>query len=429
MTAEEKAQAIQKTLDSKIEELNKAYQEADKIKGEEIKTEVSEKAKELKGEVEALAEKLEKQRESYETEIDKVKADIEKANSYGRDQNPYQKALKENEELIKGMSEKAMTKRAELEIKAEDFFRKDTMTTGLSLEDRRVIPFDRVIQSPVFDPEEQALRQYFTVASTSADSVEWPIEQVPGSSPQESYDFDNNAAAVDSDNAAIKPESEFQWDLETRTVRDVAHLARLHKNLMNDLPLLQSYLPNRLRDGLLREESRQILAGADGNQEIIGLSQTGSHVDFDIASFQSAVVNNNKTVANANFIDILGYAMTQLRLNNYSASRILMNPADMYSFMFTVNDDGDYLMNTPNYQYVASLIAQSNYVPEGDFYVFDSRANTIFQRQAVNVEFSYEDRDNFQKNLVTIRAEERIVQVTDRPNGIVLGSFDDAVGS
>ena len=432
MTPEEKAQAIQKALDSKIEDLNKAYQEADKIKGEELSNQLSEKAKELSGEIKELHTKYEEAQKALEgnqKEIDELKGEIEKAGSFGEEINPYKKSLKENEEAVKAMSNKAMGKRAEMTLKTEDFFRKDTMTTGASLGTRRVIPFDRVIQTPVFDPEETALRQYFNVASTSADSVEWPIEQVPNSSPLESYDFDNQAGSPDSDAAAAKAESEFQWDLETRTVRDVAHLVRLHKNLMNDLALLETYLPNRLRDGLLREESRQILRGADGSNEIIGLSQTGSHVDFDIAGFQAAVVNNNKTVANANFIDILGFAKTQLRLNNYVASRILMNPEDFYSLMFVVNDDGDYLMNTPNWQYVANLIVQSNYVNQDEFYVFDSRANTIFQRENINVEFSYEDRDNFQKNLVTIRAEERIVQVTDRPNGIVLGSFEDAVGS
>ena len=433
MTPEERAQAIQKALDSKIEDLNKAYQEADKIKGEELSNQLSEKAKELSGEIKELHTKYEEAQKALEgnqKEIDELKGEIEKAGSFGEEINPYKKALKENEEAVKAMSNKAMGKRAEMTLKTDDFFRKDTMTTGQSLGTRRVIPFDRVIQTPVFDPEETALRQYFNVASTSADSVEWPIEQVPGSSPQENYDFDNQAGSPNSDAAGIKPESEFQWDLETRTVRDVAHLVRLHKNLMNDLALLQTYLPNRLRDGLLREESRQILRGADGSNEIVGLSQAGSHVPFNIAGFQAAVVNNNRaTVADANYIDILGYAKTQLRLNNYVASRILMNPEDFYSLMFVVNDDGDYLMNSPNWQYVANMIVQSNYVNQDEFYVFDSRANTIFQRQNVNVEFSYEDRDNFQKNLVTIRAEERIVQVTDRPNGIVLGSFADAVGS
>jgi len=432
MTPDEKVQAIQKALDTKVDELNKAYQENDKIRGQE-NDKANERIEELKGQVTEYSEKFEaaqKELEETRTDVDKLKADMEKQ-SYGRKsvRDVYGDAMKAKEEAIKGMSEKATGKHTGFQVKADDFFRKDTMTTGGSLEDRRVIPYDRVIQAPVFDPEETALRQYFNVASTTADSVEWPIEQVPGSSPQENWDYNNQAGSVNSDDADIKPESEFQWDLETRTVRDIAHLARLHKNLMNDLPLLQTYLPNRLRDGLLREESRQILLGADGSQEIIGLSQTGSHAPFDVSGFQAAVVNNNKTVADANYIDILGYAKTQLRLNNYVASRILINPEDYYSLMFVVDDEGRYLMNTPNWQYVAGLIVQSNYVTAGKFYTFDSRANTLFQRQNINVEFSYEDRDNFQKNLVTVRAEERIVQVTDRPNGIIYGDFAEAVGS
>jgi HK97 family phage major capsid protein len=199
---------------------------------------------------------------------------------------------------------------------------------------------------------------------------------------------------------------------------------------MNDLPLLQTYLPSRLRDGLMREESRQILKGQDSNQELIGLNQTGSHVDFDTAGFQAAVVNNGKAVDDANFIDILGWAKTQLRTNNYTGTLALINPEDFYSFMFSVDNDGDYHMNNPVWLYVASIVEQNNYVDQGNFYVIDrNRANFLLARENVNVEFSYEHSDNFTKNLVTIRAEERMVQVTERPNGIVRGTFADATSS
>ncbi len=428
---EQKTEVLMTKIDKKIEEANKAAIEAASNKGEEAAKELTEKQKELHGEIESLVSKFEatqKEVEESRTEVDKLKGELEKAGSFGT-QSSYEKEFKEKEEQIKSLMNKDIKKSASLDIKFEDFFTKATMTTGGSLENRRVIPYDRVINTPVFDPEERPLRDYFQSGTTSADTVEWPIEQVPGSSPQENWDYDNNAAAVDSDSAAAKPESEFQWDLQTRNVRDIAHLVRLHKNLMNDLPLLQSYLPNRLRDGLNREVSRQILLGADGSQELIGLSQTGSHVDFDVSSFQAAVVNNNKTVAAANFIDILGYANTQLRLNNYQLTSYLINPEDYYTLAFVVNDDGDYLMNTPNWRMIADRVVQSNYVTQGKFYAFDRRANTILSRNNVRVEFSYEDRDNFQKNLVTIRAEERAVQVTDRPNGIVYGDFDAAVAS
>lgn len=423
LTVEEVVKELHSKIDKKLDEAQKAYLEADK----EGREEISEKQKELKAEIKELVDKY----DETVKELDTVKGDLGKLQSFKKTEgNPFAKAFQEKEEAIKDMANKQYNKSTLTTMKSEDFFMKATMTTGGSLEDRRVIPYDRVIQQPVFDPEERPLRDFFRVGTTSSDTVEWPIEQVPGSSPQEDWDYDNNAAAVDSDAAADKPESEFQWDLETRTVRDIAHLVRLHKNLMNDLPLLQTYLPSRLRDGLMREESRQILRGQDSNSEIIGLSQTGSHVDYDVASFQAAVVNNGKTVAEANYIDILGYAMTQLRLGNYGASLILMNPEDYYSFMFSVNNDEDYHMNNPVWLYVASIVQQSNYVDQGNFYVLDrNRSNFLLTRENVNIEFSYEDRDNFQKNLVTIRAEERIVQVTERPNGIVYGDFAAAIAS
>lgn len=421
-----KVEDIKKHLDEKIEEANKAAEEVAKQKADDAKDELTEKQKELHGEIKDLASKLDEAQKEQNKEIDKLKGELEKAGSLGGKQDTVKKAFMENAENIKKMQDKSMGKRTSFTVKG--LLEKATMTTGDSLDDRRVIPYERVTQTPVFDPEERPLRDYINTATISSDSAEWPIEQTADGGTQ--YDYDNAADAVDSDSAEEKPESEFSWDLETRTVRDIAHTARLHKNLMNDLPLLRTYLPNRLRDGLLREESRQILAGQDANQELIGWDQDGSHVDFDTSGFQAAVVNNEKSVDDANYIDILGYAMTQIRLNNYSATRIFINPEDWYSFMFSVNADSDYHMNNPVWQYVANMIVQSNYITQGEFFAMDAnRATTLFQREDINIEFSYEDRDNFVKNLVTIRAEERAVQVTERPNGLVYGDFADAVTS
>lgn len=407
-------------IDQALEKANQAYIEAEK-NGNLADNDY---IKEIKGEVKDLISKY----DNTAKELDKVKGEFEKAGSFGRGSvNGVAKAFDENKEAIAAMTDKRRDKSATVSLKFNDLFTKDTMTTGSALETRRVIPFDRVVETPVFDPEERPLRDLFRTGTTSADSVEWPIEQVPDTSPQEEYDFDNQAGPVDSDAAAEKAQSEFQWDLETRQVRDIAHYVTLHKNLMNDLPLLQTYLPNRLRDGLLREESKQILTGQDGQREIIGLDQAGSHAEFDVSSFQAAIVNNGKNVAEANFIDIIGWAKTQLRTNNYAGTLAIMNPEDYYSLMFSVSDEGLYHMNNPVWLYVAGIIEQSNYVDQGKFFVMDrNRSNLLLFREDINVEFSYEHNDNFTKNLVTIRAEERAVQVTERPNGIIYGDFGDA---
>jgi HK97 family phage major capsid protein len=53
----------------------------------------------------------------------------------------------------------------------------------------------------------------------------------------------------------------------------------------------------------------------------------------------------------------------------------------------------------------------------------------LFERQGITVEFFDQDRDNVQKNLVTVRIEERIACVTQRPEGIVYGEFATWLGN
>jgi len=403
--------ALQERLEATIKEANNAYIEADK----ESRKELSEKQKELNDQIKKMAE-----------EQDKMATSFEKMKSYGETpQDQIRKAFESKADSLKEMATGGRHKTENVSIKHEDLFTTKNITAGNALGNRRVIPFDRVVNTPVFDPEERPLRDFFRTGQTVSDTVDWPIEQVPDGA---SYDFDNEAGPVDSDAAALKPVSDFEWDLIERRVRDIAHTVTLHKNLMADLPILQTYLPTRMRDGILREESRQILVGENASNEMVGLNQAGSNAPFDVSGFQTSVIGNNKLVADANFIDILGYAMTQVRLNRYAASLILLNPADMYSLMFAVDDQGRYLMNTPNYAYVAAIAEQNTYVPQGSFYVIDAnRANLILFRDNVNVEFSYENKDNFERNLVTIRGEERAVQVTERPNGVITGTFAAAV--
>ncbi|MBN8956767.1 MAG: phage major capsid protein, partial [Rhizobiales bacterium] len=48
---------------------------------------------------------------------------------------------------------------------------------------------------------------------------------------------------------------------------------------------------------------------------------------------------------------------------------------------------------------------------------------TIWDRMDVEVLVSSEDRDNFVKNMLTVRAEKRLAMVVKRPAALVYGDF------
>ena len=73
---------------------------------------------------------------------------------------------------------------------------------------------------------------------------------------------------------------------------------------------------------------------------------------------------------------------------------------------------------------------ETNAVDEDDFFVGAFGAAGIvqlFQRQGMTVELFDQDRDNVQKNLVTVRIEERIALPIYRPAGIQYGDFASAI--
>jgi HK97 family phage major capsid protein len=64
--------------------------------------------------------------------------------------------------------------------------------------------------------------------------------------------FQNSAAMVAEGNQ--KPQSDLSFDLVTTTVKTLAHWVRASKQVLADLPMLQSYIDGRLRYDLMYAE-------------------------------------------------------------------------------------------------------------------------------------------------------------------------------
>lgn len=228
--------------------------------------------------------------------------------------------------------------------------------------------------------------------------------------------FTNNAAPqVEGE---LKAESNMAFELATANVRTIAHWIPATKQILDDAPQLASYIDGRLRYGLTYVEEEQLLLGDGTGQNILGLIP------------QATTYNTGLNKAGDSRIDAIRHAILQVRLAEYRASGIVLHPKDWESIELTKTDDNAYVFANPTAQTQPRLwglpVVETTAMPEGQMMVgaFNMAAQ-IFDRETTTVEVSTEDRDNFVRNMVTVRAEERLAMCVYRPESFVVGAFPD----
>ena len=248
------------------------------------------------------------------------------------------------------------------------------------------------------------VRDLLTPGRTSSSSLEYVRET----------GFTNNAAPVAE--GAQKPESDITFEQDTANVRTIAHWVHATKQILDDAPMLQSYIDGRLRYGLMFVEEGQLLKGAGTGQNLHGIVPQAS-------AFDPAFVP-----AHATLIDTLRLALLQAELAEYPSTGIVLHPTDWARIELTKDNEGRYVFANPNQLLGPGLwgkpVVPTQAMDVAEFLVgaFQLGAQ-IFDREDANVEISTEDRDNFIKNMVTIRGEERLTLAVYRPEAFVTGEL------
>lgn len=254
------------------------------------------------------------------------------------------------------------------------------------------------------------VRDMLGAASTGVNAIEYVRET----------GFTNAAAPVAEGN--LKPQSDLTFELLTSTVRTIAHLFVASVQVLEDVPQLQSYLDDRLRYGLREEIEDQLLSGDGTGQNLLGLIPQATPFD-----------TSRKKVGDTR-IDIIRRAMTQVRLAEYRADGIMMHPTDWEEIELTKGTDDHYIWANPSSPLQPRLwglpVVESTSLEEGEFLIGAfQRAATVFDSHDARVEMATQDVDNFRRNMVTLRGEERLALCVFRPEALVYGDFDDIVSA
>jgi HK97 family phage major capsid protein len=163
-------------------------------------------------------------------------------------------------------------------------------------------------------------------------------------------------------------------------------------------------------------EEQQLLAGDGTGQNLLGLIPQATAFDTGLLQEDDQQV------------DILRRAILQVRISEYAASGIVLNPIDWANIETLKDANGRYIFGNPGSNLPPNMwglpVIDTNAMAQGDFLVgaFNMAAQ-VFDREDANVQVSTEDADNFTKNMVTIRAEERLALAVFRPEGLIYGSF------
>lgn len=249
------------------------------------------------------------------------------------------------------------------------------------------------------------IRDLLAQGRISSNSLEYVREEV----------FTNNAASVAE--KQLKPESDITFSKQTANVKTVAHWVQASRQVMDDAPMLQSYVNNRLMYGLALAEERQLLNGDGSGDDLEGLNH--------VATAYDATLNATGDTR----ADIIAHAVYQVTESEFSASGIILNPRDWHSIALLKDGEGRYIFGGPQ-AFAANVMWGLPVVPTkaqtaGTFTVggFDL-ASQVWDRMDATIEVSREDRDNFVKNMLTILCEERLALAHYRPTAIIKGTFE-----
>jgi HK97 family phage major capsid protein len=253
------------------------------------------------------------------------------------------------------------------------------------------------------------IRDALPVGRTTSNLIEFTKENVYTNNAGPQYDSPARENVV-------KPESGITFTLATAAVVTLAHFIPVSRQVLDDSPQLESYVNSRLLYGMKLEEEDQLLNGNGTSGNISGLLNSGN-----FTAYNRAVTGDTK-------LDTLRRAVTQAQLSEFMADTIVLNPADWEEIELLKATDNQYVWSNPvamaGPQIWGKRVIPTNSITAGTFLVGAMAMGAqVWDRQDAAIQISYEDGDNFKKNMATLLCEERLALTVYRPAAFISGSF------
>lgn len=254
------------------------------------------------------------------------------------------------------------------------------------------------------------IRSLSNVFSASSNSVDW-IEQVA-----------TTGSAGMQIEGQVKSLMDTEYKTNSTNVQTIACYIKISKQMLNDIPLIENEIRNNLLYKILLLEETQLLSGNGTSPNLNGILKYAQTVDNP---------NLESTIPLANELDAISAAISQIRSNSleqFMPTVVLVNSIDLFRIKHGLKEtEGMYLlpnMFMPNGEQIEGVrIITSPSIAAGHFLVADMKMFNIRPYENLNIELGNVN-DDFIRNLVTIRAEERLATYV-KANDIEAFVYDD----
>jgi HK97 family phage major capsid protein len=262
-----------------------------------------------------------------------------------------------------------------------------------------------VYMPQVYGPPQPALRLPDLIPSiqvTMGGAVEWTKET----------GFTPGADLVPE--TTLKPTTALTFANQNTPFVTIATISKASLQSLSDIPALTAWVNNRLNYAVTLKEEGYLL-----NDPTAGLLANATPLD--------PVYDPGATGTTT--LDYVGAAISQLEALGYKPDGVVLSGADAAKARLLKTTLGSYLWSSPDSLLstsgmwgVPAIISPS--MPAGKFLAADfANSCLLFDRWQLRIDISYENEDDFVKNLACFRAELRVALAIPAPSGLVTGTL------
>lgn len=203
---------------------------------------------------------------------------------------------------------------------------------------------------------------------------------------------------------ATKPTINYIGTPEEANVRKIAALIDINEEAWDDVVGLRAWLAYELPKVYMDYEDLQIFKGDGTGINLLGLWEQADFQTLPLGSVNSGSNTIDKIAAGITEVRILKRATSAVFVSPIQYMEIFINKGNTDEYTYPVIFDNNNTLRIGGVPVYWSSVFEGEEGLVGDF----ARGTAIFQRKAMNIAYSAEHKDNFAKNVITMRVEGRI---------------------